>query len=389
MSRVRASAVVAAALLTAAVAACGSDSGAGAGGGNGPLKIGLAVDLTGLYAFAGVPNKQGAEVALEEINAAGGINGRRLELVNGDAASDQQQTKTLITKYAADKSVIAALGPTGSAVAPAVAPVIKSLKLPTVAPTVVTPLLTTDNPYAFKLGANPDGVGLKLCDLVKSHGYKRVAIMFTRDNAGQVGYKDTTLKCLPQVGAQIVTQQSAADSTDDYSSFISNIKSKNPDAIFTLLSGNRAAQFEVQARGAGIPASVQFFGPNTVTGADFLKIGKTAVEGTIGVTEYSPSMPTDVNKTFVAAYNKRFGIDPDNYAAQGYAAMQLVAAGLKAAGPDVDRESLRAALSKVNGEPTVMGLGKLTVDPDHAPQYGLVTVQVQNGKLALYEQDAS
>jgi branched-chain amino acid transport system substrate-binding protein len=285
--------------------------------------------------------------------------------------------------------VLAALGPTGSAVAPAVAPVIKDLKLPTVAPTVVTPLLTTDNPWAFKLGANPEGVGLKLCDLVKSHGFKRVAIMFTRDNAGQVGYKDTTLKCLPQTGAQIVTQQSAADSTDDYSSFISNIKSKNPDAIFTLLSGNRSAQFEVQARGAGIPSSVQFLGPNTVTGADFLKIGKTAVEGTIGVTEYSPSVPTDVNKTFVAAYKKRYGVEPDNYAAQGYAAMQLVAAGIKAAGPDVSRESLRAALSKVNGEPTVMGQGKLTIDPQHAPQYGLVTVQVQNGKLALYKQDAT
>ncbi len=379
--------VVATAALAFTVAACGGDSesSGGAAAGNEPIKVGIAVDQTGLYSFAGVPSKQGAQLAADEINRAGGINGRKLELIDGDAASEQQQTKTLMTKYAADKSVMAVLGPSSSAIAPSIGPVVNALKMPAIGPTVSSPVYTDDNDWTFKMGANPDGVGLKLCDVVKQAGLKRVGIMVTRDNVGQVGYKDTAVKCLPGAGAEVVTVQQASDATDDYSSFISNIKSKNPDAIFTLLSGQRSAQFEVQARQAGIPATIGFFGPNTVTGADFMKIGKADVEGTVGVTEYFPGTETETNKKFVAAYTEKYNTVPDNYAAQGYASMQLLAAGIRSAGDDVTRESIRDGMLKVADADTVMGGGKLTISPTHVSEYELQLVQVKGGKLVAYE----
>jgi branched-chain amino acid transport system substrate-binding protein len=379
---------VATAALALTVTACGSDSGgagAGAGKSSEPIKVGFAVDQTGLYSFAGVPSKRGATLAADEINASGGINGRKIELVDGDAGSEQQQTKSLMTKYASDPSFLAVLGPSSSAIAPSIAPVVNALKIPAIGPTVSSPVYTDKNEWTFKMGANPDGVGLKLCDVVKQEGLKRIAIMVTRDNVGQVGYKDTAVKCLPGAGAQVVTVQQASDATDDYSSFISNIKSKNPDGIFTLLSGQRSAQFEVQARGAGIPSSVGFFGPNTVTGADFMKIGKKDVEGTVGVTEYFPGTATDLNKKFVAAYAEKYNAVPDNYAAQGYASMSLLAAGIKAAGDNVTRESIRDGMLKVADADTVMGEGKVTITPVHVSQYDLLTVQVKDGKLVLYE----
>jgi len=380
--------VVATAALAFTVAACGGDSessGGGAAAGNEPIKVGIAVDQTGLYSFAGVPSKQGAQLAADEINRAGGINGRKLELIDGDAASEQQQTKTLMTKYAADQSVMAVLGPSSSAIAPSIGPVVNALKMPAIGPTVSSPVYTDDNDWTFKMGANPDGVGVKLCDVVKQAGLKRVGIMVTRDNVGQVGYKDTAVKCLPGAGAEVVTVQQASDATDDYSSFISNIKSKNPDAIFTLLSGQRSAQFEVQARQAGIPATIGFFGPNTVTGADFMKIGKADVEGTVGVTEYFPGTETETNKKFVAAYTEKYNTVPDNYAAQGYASMQLLAAGIRSAGDDVTRESIRDGMLKVADADTVMGGGKLSISPTHVSEYELQLVQVKGGKLVAYE----
>jgi branched-chain amino acid transport system substrate-binding protein len=385
---------VATAAMALTVAACGGDSGSSGGGGGGagaggkstePIKVGFAVDQTGLYSFAGVPSKKGATLAADEINAAGGINGRKIELVDGDAGSEQQQTKSLMTKYASDPSFLAVLGPSSSAIAPSIAPVVNALKIPAVGPTVSSPVYTDNNEWTFKMGANPDGVGKTLCEVIKNAGLKKVAIMVTRDNVGQVGYKDTAVKCLPAAGAQVVTTQSASDATDDYSSFISNIKSKSPDAIFTLLSGQRSAQFEVQARAAGIPSTVGFFGPNTVTGADFMKIGKKDVEGTVGVTEYFPGTPTDMNKKFVAAYTAKFGATPDNYAAQGYASMGLVAAGIKSAGGNVTREAIRDGMLKVANAETVMGQGKVTITPEHVSQYDLLTVQVKNGKLILYK----
>jgi branched-chain amino acid transport system substrate-binding protein len=382
---------IAAVSLAFTVAACGgSDSGGGAsasGGGKStkPIKVGFAVDQTGLYSFAGVPSKQGATLAADEINAAGGINGRKIELVDGDAGSDQQQTKSLMTKYAADPSFMAVLGPSGSAIAPAVAPVVNAMKIPAIGPTVSSPVYTDNNDWTFKMGANPDGVGTKLCDVVKQAGLKKIAIMVTRDNVGQVGYKDTAVKCLPGAGATVVTVQQASDATDDYSSFISNIKSKNPDGIFTLLSGQRSAQFEVQARAAGIPSTVGFYGPNTVTGADFMKIGKQDVEGTVGVTEYFPGTENATNKAFVAAYTAKYDAPPDNYAAQGYASLKLLEAGIKASGDNVTRESIRDGMMKVADADTVMGDGKLTITPEHVSQYNLLTVQVKDGKLVLYK----
>lgn len=375
------------ALLALSACGGGSDGGAATNGSGGkePIKVGVAVAQTGIYSFAGVPSKQGAELAVEQVNQQGGINGRKVELINGDNGSDQQQTKTLMTKYAADSDVMAVLGPSSSAVSPAIAPVVKDLKIPAIAPTVVTPQWTTGNPYGFKMGTNPDAVGLKLCEVVKTLGLKRIAIIVTRDNAGQVGYKDTAVKCMPGSGAEVVTVQTVTDATDDYSSFISNIKASNPDGIFTLLSGERSAQFEVQARAAGIPTSIGFFGPNTVTGADFIKIGKASVEGTVGVTEYFPGTPNDVNKKFVKAYNKKYGNDPDNYAAQGYASMTVVLEAIKKAAPDITRDKVRDGMASVANQPTVMGEGTLSIDKHHAPLYGLVTVQVKNGKLALYK----
>ena len=388
--RTRASAlIVAVAALALTLGACGSDSeesGGGGGGSQAPIKIGFAVAETGLYAFAGVPSVQGATLAAEQVNQQGGINGRRIELVKGDSNSDKQQAIQLLTKHGRDRDVLAVIGPTSSAVAPAVAPIAKDLQVPIIGPTVVTPLLTEGGfPWAFKMGSSPTGTAEKMCEVVEKDGHKRIAIMFTRDNAGQVGYKDTALECLPAVGAEVVTVQSGSDATDDYSAFISNIKRSNPDAIFTLLSGERSAQFEVQARQGGIPASVPFYGPNTVTGADFIEIGKDAVEGTIGVTEYFPGTPGEVNKAFVEAYEKRFKATPDNYAAQGYASMQLILKGIRDAGPDPTREAVQKGMSNTKEEPTVMGTGTLTIDAENNPNYGFVVVQVKDGELVLYE----
>ena len=375
-----------AAAVAVAIAACGSSASGSSGGSvsSKTLKIGIAVDQTGTYSFAGVPSKQGATLAVDQINAAGGINGRKLALINGDASSDQNQTKQLMTKYASESDVIAILGPSGSAVAPAVAPLVKALKIPAIGPTVSSPDYTNNNPWTYKMGLNPDIVGKTLCKIIAARKLKRIAIMVTRDNAGQVGYKDTVDGCIGSTGAKLVATQSATDATDDYSSYVSNIKNSNPDGILTLLSGQRSAQFEVQARSAGIPTSVGFYGPNTVTGSDFLSIGKASVDGTVGVTEYFPGQADSVNKGFVAAYTKRFGAGPDNYAAQGYASVELLKLGLMAAGKNVSRASVRDGMDKVANQPTVMGTGKLTITPQHISNYGIEIVQVKNGKIVKY-----
>lgn len=381
MSKIRTAALVMAALLAAA---CGGSGAESSKSGGEPIKIGLAIDQTGLYSFAGVPSKQAGQLAVDEVNAKGGINGRKIELIDGDAGSAAPQAITLINKYASDPSVIAVFGPNSSAVAPAVAPVARDRKMPVFGPTIVTPLMTADNPWTFKMGANPDGVGKRLCAIVKALNLKRIAMVFTRDNTGQVGYKDVALQCLPSTGATVATVQSATDATDDYSSFITNIKNSNPDGIFTLLSGERSAQFEVQARQAGIPPSIRFYGPNTVTGANFIQIGKQAVEGTVGVTEYFPGTDNETNKHFVAAYQAKYGNLPDNYAAQGYALMSALIEGLKRSGAKITRESLVTNVGKLSNQPTVMGLGKLTFQ-DHNPVFDLVVVQVQGGKLILFK----
>jgi branched-chain amino acid transport system substrate-binding protein len=259
--------------------------------------------------------------------------------------------------------------------------------MPVFGPTIVTPLMTADNPWTFKMGANPDGVGKRLCSIVKGLNLKRIAMVFTRDNTGQVAYKETAVACMPGTGATVTTVQSATDATDDYSSFITNIKNSNPDGIFTLLSGERSAQFEVQARQAGIPTSIRFYGPNTVTGANFINIGKQSVEGTVGVTEYFPGTENDTNKRFVAAYQAKYNALPDNYAAQGYALMSALVEGLKKSGSKITRESLATEVAKLTNQPTVMGLGKLSFQ-DHNPIFDLVVVQVQGGKLVLFKEVA-
>ena len=377
--------VVALVAVAIAVAGCGggSSSSSGGGGGGGSIKIGDFDPQTGPYAFAGVPASKGATVAVEELNKEGGIEGEKIEFVNGHAGSEPQEAKNIVTNFARE-GMTAIFGPIGDNVSPSIAPVIKALEIPDSSPTATTLTFTNDNPWTFTMGAPASAVGEGICETVIGLGPKNVATVVTSSNAGQVEFQEETMKCLEAKGVKSLDDETVTDSTTNFASVITNMKSSNPEAILIFLNGGSSAQFVTQARAAGIPASIRFVGPETMTGAEFLEVGGAAANGSIGVAAYASNSENPENKPFIENYEKRFNEEPEVFSAQGYGAMKLLIAGLEAAGKEVDKQKIVEGMEAVKGAPTVLGEGKLTISEGHLPEFGHVVVEVvEGGKLKI------
>jgi branched-chain amino acid transport system substrate-binding protein len=249
----------------------------------------------------------------------------------------------------------------------------------------VTLKFTEDNPWTFTMGAPASIVGEGICETVVQLGPKTVATVTTSSNAGQVEFGEETMKCLEGEGVKSLDDETVTDQTTNFGSVITNMKSANPEAILVFLNGGSSAQFVTQARSAGIPDSVTFIGPETMTGAEFLEVGGKAANGSIGVAAYALNSTNPPNKPFVEAYEARFNEPPEVFSAQGYAAMQLLIAGLEAAGKEADKQKIVEGMEAVENSPTILGEGKLTISEAHLPEYGHVVVEAQNEKLKILE----
>jgi len=355
----------------------------------GEIKIGVAEALTGPIAKYGVPIKNGFVLAAEEINAKGGINGNKINLVIEDEQGKKEEAINVFKKFIFKDKVISIFGPTLSNSAFAADPVANANKTVVFGTSNTAEGITAIGPYVFRNSVAEADILPKVVNIAKKKlKLKKVAIIYGNDDAFTKSGYDVFKKAVEAEKLEVLTTETFAKGDIDFSAQLTKIKSLKPDAIICSALVEEAANIILQARKLGIPNTVHFIGGNGFNSPKLIEIAGKAAEGAISGSPWFLDDPNPKNKAFVAAYNKKFGVNPDQFAAQAYDALYIVAEALKkvklTGDIEKDRDALRNELAKVRNFKGVGGLFSFNQNRD-AEQKGRV-LMVKGGKFTLFSE---
>ncbi|MBM3346470.1 MAG: amino acid ABC transporter substrate-binding protein, partial [Betaproteobacteria bacterium] len=326
---------------------------------------------------------RGMELAIEEINAGKELGPHSLKLVIEDDGSVNNQTITLLNKFATSGRALAIAGPSGSAPSLAASPAANQNQIPMLA-IAVTPAVNAAGPWSNRIISLPSTIVDGLTDYVLARVKpKTVMTVGARDNDGAAAMPVIMRKLL-QGKVTLLPEESALMADTDFTALATKIASQKPSMVFISMNDAGAANIILQSRQAGVGNEVQFVSTNAAASATFLKIGGKAVEGTIMATDAAPHLRTDkLAQNYMANFQKKFGAEPDQWSSVGYTIIRVygrVIAGIK--GP-VTRQAVRDGIAATKNMPVVLGDGKTNLSFDEArnPIYKPMVLVAKDGKL--------
>ncbi len=316
----------------------------------GDLKIGVAEALTGGAAQYGVPIRNGFQLAADEINAKGGINGNKLVLVVEDEQGKKEEAINVFKKLIFQDKVLMIFGPTLSNSMFAAGPVANAAKVVAFGTSNTANGISEMGPYIFRNSVmESDVLPVTVSTAVKHYKIKKVAVIYGNDDAFTKSGYDVFKKVLEDQKIPVTTTETYVKGDVDFKAQLTKIKATNPDAIICSGLAEEAATLMVQARGLGL--KVPFIGGNGFNSPKLFEVSKTAGEGTFVGSPWANTNPTPANQHFVEAYRAKYGSEPNQFAAQAYDAMSIAAAALKTikvtGNLANDREAVHGALPKV------------------------------------------
>ena len=309
------------------------------------IKIPLAAPFTGPLASFGEGMKNGALLKAEEINAAGGINGRKVEVVLEDELCDPKEAATVATKLAGDPHVSVVVGHLCSSASLAALPIYKEAKLPAISPASTNINLGKSSPYYFRNVYKDDFQGLFLAKYAKNvKGYKKVAVFYEM-NDYSMGLMKAFMEQAKKNGIRIMGKEAYTAETTDFKPQLTKFKMMKPDAIFIPGYAPQGTLIISQARSLGMK-NVDFLGADGLD--DNLMLKNPDAEGLFVTTPFIPDKAGPKAAGFIKAYRKKFGIDPNWFAANTYDAVSIAAAAIANAGQD--RKKVREYLVSIDSK---------------------------------------
>ena len=357
------------------------------------IKIGVAEALSGGAAQYGVAIRNGFQVAVDEINTKGGVNGDKIQLVIEDEQGKKEEAINVFKKLIFQDKVLMIFGPTLSNSMFAGGPVANAAKVVAFGTSNTASGITDIGPYIFRNSVmESDVLPVTVGTAVKHYGIKKVAVIYGNDDAFTKSGYDVFKKVLADQNIPVTSTETYVKGDVDFKAQLTKIKAGAPDAIVCSCLAEEAANIMLQSRSLGIKSP--FIGGNGFNSPKLFEISRLAGEGTFVGSPWSNVNPAPVNVNFVNAYKQKYNADPNQFAAQAYDALHIAAAALKSiklsGNLETDRQALRDALPKVaiNGatgpfkfRPAVTKDGKPGgFDADQKPFIYIV----QNGKFTLY-----
>ena len=323
-----------------------------------PITIGVSGPLTGTNAQYGEQWKKGFDLALEEINGKGGIDGRPLAYDFQDSQSDPKQSVVIAQKFVADERIIVELGDFSSTASMAASPIYQRGGLVQFGFTNSHPDFTyAGGDYTWSTSVTQSQASPALADFaVTDLGLKKLAVFQLNNDWGKSTI-DLFAKRVTELGAEIVATQSYLPDEKDFRSALTTVKEAKPDGIILISYQADAALIAQQAREAGL--TVPFVGSAAIQSPDYLELGGKAVEGTYILGEFSIDDPRPEVQAFVKAFREKYDEDPDLFATLAYDSINLVAEAIKIGGPT--RDGVHEAFAKLKDVPSIV-YGKVTFD---------------------------
>jgi branched-chain amino acid transport system substrate-binding protein len=352
-----------------------------------PIKIGASMSVTGTYAKPGTYQKQGYDVCIDELNAKGGILGRKIELVIYDDQSTPATAVRLYEKLITEDKVDAVMGPYSSAVSEAVANVTEKYKKVMVAPlAATTSIFKKGRKYIFMVITPAENYLDGLIDMAAKRGLKTVAII-NEDTLFPKASASGTAEAAKKRGMQVVLQEAYPKGNTDFSALLVKIKAANPDVVAAGTYFDDAVAITRQMKELNV--NPKMFGL-TVGGdlPEFYDLLKQNAEYVYGSTQWDESLPYPGQKEFLAAYKAKFrGQEPSYHTAAGYAGCLIYAEAVKKAGT-LDADKVRDQLLKMEIR---TAFGDYKIEPDgFQVAHKMVMLQWQDGKrIVVWPDDLS
>ena len=365
---------VAAAIAVAAVG-CGGSNEKAAGGNATSAKVALISATTGPAAAYGVSIKEGADLALEEINKD--ANSVKIDLVFEDTKGDKNEAINAMNKVIHKDNVVAVIGPMLSGEMFAAGSIANQSKVVALGTSTTAEGITGIGEYIFR-NAVPESLAVDsaIKEAHKVLGFKNAAILYSVNNDQMVSVNKTAEKALQEIGVPVIASETFADKDTDFSAQVTKLQQANPDVIIVASLYQEGALIMKKLREMGLNQKV--IGSNGFNSPAFIASAGASADGAIVGTPWFPNKDDQKVRDFKTAYKAKYGKDPDQFAAQAYDGVYLVEAALKQAGSLTDREAFRKALQNIKDFVGVTG--KFEFDANRDPKMDVQVLEVVNGQ---------
>jgi branched-chain amino acid transport system substrate-binding protein len=356
------------------------------------ILIGEYGSLTGATATFGLSTQKGVEMAVDAINASGGVLGKKLRVLVEDDQGKPEEAQTVVTKLINKDRVVAVLGEIASSNSLAGAPVCQSNRIPMISPGSTNPKVTLVGDYVFRVCFIDPFQGQVMAKFAaNSLKVKNVAILRDIKSDYSMGLADFFKEGFVKLGGTIVADESYGQGDKDFTAQLTSLKAKNPEAIFVPGYYTEVGLIARQARKLGI--TVALLGGDGWDSSKLWEIGGEALNGCYYSNHYSVDDPSPILQKFVKDYKARYGRTsdsiPDAMAALGYDAALVLADAMKRANSSAP-DSVRAALAQTRG---FMGVtGNTTLDENRNAVKPAVVLEVkvdEKGGRNLFKETVS
>ena len=346
------------------------------------IKIGFIGPLTGGAAAYGINAKNGAVIAIDEINAAGGIlDGYKIELLIQDNRGDTSETLTIMNKLIDQDKVVAIIGPVTTGPTTVAADIAGQKKVPIVSPTATGDKITSLSDYVTRVCFYDSYQGLIMGKFAADNlGKKTAAILFDNTNDYSMGLADAFARTFQELGGTVVSNEAFSEGDQDFNAQLTNIAAKNPEVVFVPAYYSDDAQILLQARALGIDAI--FLGGDGWDSQELINGAGVAAEGCYFTTHYSPEDTSEKVQNFLIKYKEKHQSEPNFAAPLAYDAALLLADAIERAG-ELDSVKINNAITETSGLSGVTG--EFSFDENRNPIKEVTIATVKDGKFALVD----
>lgn len=340
------------------------------------IPVGAFLALSGAESTSGSEMREGIELALDELNAAGGIEGRKVRVIYEDDASRAEDAKEGVRRLVTRDGVVAVLGEVSSSRTLAGAEAASALGVPMITPSSTAIEVTRGRPWVFRTCFTDDQQGRVAARFVKRELHaSKAALLHAEGDPYAAGLSAVFREEAAALGISVVADETYPKGTIDFRPRLAAIAEAHPDVVFVPSYQDDVVLIARQAAEKGIPGSKLFGGdgwdsPRLLVGAG------SELEGAHFTDHWAPDAPWPRSKEFVAAYRRKYKREPPSLAAQGYDGARVLFDAMRRA-PDLGRESIRTAVSETVDFPGVTG--PITIDAAHDATKPVVVVKVGDG----------
>ena len=373
------------AVVALLVAACGGNpppaaQSSGSAAPKADIKVGLAISLTGAANVYGPAQQKGAQLAVEQINAAGGINGAKIALLIEDDASARDQGITVFRKLINEDKVAAILGPTLSGVAAGAHPVAQQAGTPVIAISNTGVGIVGKCDYGacdwiFRASLGEETALPAALKAAKDKlNLKKVVLMFESDQKFAADGAEIFKTAAAANGITISRTIPYKTADVDFSAFVTQAKGESPDAILASGLAGTASKVLIEV-GKQFPQGLRVVGSNGFNSAAVIAAAGAAAPNMIVGTAWNKGSTDKANADFVKAFKDKNSAEPDQFAAQAYTAMIVLADAMKRSGNASDKTALKKALEGTKDLATPLGAFSFTAEHDVKQPVFVMTVK--------------